>query len=131
MLTKVFCDLGYRGFHLPAGTMAMVSPALSHRLPTVFQDPERYDPERFAPPREEHKRSAHALIGFGGGHHRCLGMHFAYLQIKALWTVLLSRFDLELVSLPPAPEYGSWVTGPRPPCRVRYRRRPLPLSGAL
>ncbi len=104
----------------------MVSPALSHRLPTVF-----HDPERFAPPREEHKRSAHALIGFGGGHHRCLGMHFAYLQIKALWTVLLSRFDLWLVSPPAAPDYGSWVTGPRPPCRVRYRRRPLPLAGGL
>jgi sterol 14alpha-demethylase len=131
LVRKVLCDLDYRGFHLPAGTMAMVSPALSHRLPTVFHEPERYDPERFAPPREEHKRSAHALIGFGGGHHRCLGMHFAYLQIKALWTVLLSRFDLELCSPPPAPDYGSWVTGPRPPCRVRYRRRPLPLSEGL
>ena len=56
-------------------------------------------------------------------------MHFAYMQIKALWTVLLSRFDLDLVSPPPAPDYGSWVTGPRPPCRVRYRRRPIPFPG--
>jgi hypothetical protein len=29
------------------------------------------------------------------------------------------------------PDHGSWVTGPRPPCRVRYRRRPIPLSGGL
>ncbi len=50
LMRKVLSDLDYRGFHLPAGTMAMVSPALSHRLPTVFHDPERYDPERFAPP---------------------------------------------------------------------------------
>ncbi|MGH8508033.1 MAG: cytochrome P450, partial [Gammaproteobacteria bacterium] len=89
LVRKVLSDMDCHGFHLRAGSMAMVSPALSHRLPAVFKDPERYDPERFAPPREEHKQGTHVLIGFGGGRHRCLGMHFAYMQIKALWSVLL------------------------------------------
>ncbi len=131
LVRKCLRDFEYHGFRIRAGTLTMVSPALSHRLPTVFKDPERYDPDRFAPPREEHKQATHVLIGFGGGRHRCLGMHFAYMQIKALWTLLLARFDLCLVSPPPVPDYGSWVTGPRPPCRVRYRRRPIPLGTEL
>jgi len=128
LVRKALGDIEYHGFRIRAGTLAMVSPLLSHRLPAVFKDPERYDPDRFGPPREEHKQGTHVLIGFGGGRHRCLGMHFAYMQIKALWSVLLSRYDLDLISPSPAPDYGSWVTGPRPPCRVRYRRRPVPLG---
>ncbi|MGH2709456.1 MAG: cytochrome P450, partial [Actinomycetota bacterium] len=121
----------YQEFHIPAGSMAMVSPLLSHRLPTLFTDPERYDPDRFAPPREEHKQAAHALSGFSGGRHRCLGMHFAYMQIEVLWSVLLSRFQWDLILPPPAPNYGSWMTGPRAPCRVRCRRRSAPLGSRL
>ncbi len=131
LVRKVLRAFEYQEFHIPAGSMAMVSPLLSHRLPTVFTDPERYDPDRFAPPREEHKQAAHALIGFGGGRHRCLGMHFAYMQIEVLWSVLLSRFQWDLISPPPAPDYGSWVTGPRAPCRVCYRRRSAPLGSRL
>ena len=29
---------------IPAGGLAMVSPAAAHRLPEVFADPDRYDP---------------------------------------------------------------------------------------
>jgi len=46
------------------------------------------------------------------------------LQIKALWSVLLDRFHCTLDAPFPAPNYGSWVTGPRLPCRLSYRRRP-------
>lgn len=123
LMRKVLQDFRYGEHMIPAGTMAMVSPALAHRLPAVFDEPQRYDPDRFAPPRDEHKRHVHALIGFGGGKHRCMGMHFAYMQVKAIWTVLLSRFEFELSSPFPSPDYGSWVTGPRAPCRIRYRRR--------
>lgn len=128
LVRKALREFEYAGFRIAPGTMVMVSPALSHRLPTVFKDPHRFDPERFAPPREEHRQHAHTLIGFGGGRHRCMGTHFAYLQIKALWTVLWSRFEIELVSEAPLPDYGSWVTGPRDPCRIRYRRRAVPLG---
>ena len=35
------------------------------------------------------------------------------MQLKAIWTVLLDRFDFHLDSEFPAPNYGSWVTGPK------------------
>ncbi len=123
LIRKVLKPLRYGDHVVPAGAMAMVSPAVSHRLPHLFADPERFNPDRFAPPACEDKQHHYALIGFGGGKHRCMGKHFAYLQLKAICTVLLDRFDLHLDAAFPAPNYGSWVTGPETPCRVRYRRR--------
>ena len=126
LIRKVLEPLRYGNHVVPAGTMAMVSPAVSHRLPHIFADPERFSPDRFAPPASEEKQHHYALIGFGGGKHRCMGKHFAYLQLKAIWTVLLDRFEFSFDSEFPKPNYGSWVTGPEAPCRVRYRRRAQP-----
>ncbi len=123
LIRKVLKPLQYAGHTVPEGTLAVVSPALSHRLPHLFANQHQFDPERFAPPRSEGKQHLYTLIGFGGGKHRCMGEKFALLQLKAIWTVLLDRFDFELASEFPTPNYGSWVTGPKPPCQVRYRRR--------
>ena len=124
LVRKVLKPLHYKDYIVSPGTLAMVSPAVSHRLPHLFADPDRFNPDRFAPPASEGKQHHYALISFGGGKHRCIGEHFAYMQLKAIWTVLLDRFDFSLDTEFPEPNYGSWVTGPREPCRVRYRRRP-------
>jgi sterol 14-demethylase len=123
LMRKALRDFRYGDYVTPAGDLVAVSPAVSHRLPEVFAEPDRYDPDRFAPGREEDQRQPHALIGFGGGKHRCLGYHFAYTQIKVIWGALLRRFELELAGPPPAPDYSTFVAGPRQPCLVRYRRR--------
>ncbi len=123
LVRKVLKPLRFGDYDVPAGALAMVSPAVSHRLPDVFADPERFHPDRFAPPGSEDRQHRYALIGFGGGKHLCMGKHFAIAQLKAIWTVLLDRFDWFLDTEMPAPNYGSWVTGPEEPCRVRYRRR--------
>ncbi len=126
LVRKVLEPLVYRGQVLPKGTMAMVSPAVSHLLPEVFADPERFNPDRFAPPTSEMKQHHYALIGFGGGKHACMGKNFAIMQLKIIWTVLLDQFDFEASETFPLPNYGSWVTGPKEPCKLRYRRRTEP-----
>ncbi len=113
--------------HIPAGDIVMASPTVSHRLPSVFTNPETYDPDRFAPPREEDKKKPFAFIGFGGGRHGCLGGNFAYLQIKAIWSVLLREFDFELVDPVPEPDYTQMIIAPKP-ARVRYTRRKVPVA---
>ena len=123
LIRKALAPLRFRDYVLPTGTMAMVSPSVSHRLPDLFPDPEHFYPDRFAPPRSEEKQHQYALIGFGGGKHKCMGKNFAYLQIKALWSVLIDRFDFSLDLPFPDPNYGSWVTGPRTPCLLKYRER--------
>jgi sterol 14-demethylase len=123
LMREVLSDFSYGQYVMPAGWLALISPAVSHRLPEVFPEPDRYDPERFSPDRQEHRKARHAIITFGGGKHACIGMTFAYLQVKAIWSVLLRRFELELIDAEPAPNYATFVVGPKPPCRLRYKRR--------
>jgi len=109
----------YGGYLLPKGAVVTVPTALSHRLPDVFADPDRYHPDRYL----EDPGAARSLVGFGGGVHRCLGVHFAYLQMKVVVARLLQRFDLELVDRDPQPEPGQKLKWPQSPCRVAYRKR--------
>jgi len=126
LIRKVLQPMQYGDHVVDSGTLAMVSPAVSHRLPHLFENPDEFSPQRFYPPKNEHKQHHYCLIGFGGGKHQCMGKHFAYMQLKAIWTVLLDRFEFSLDSGVPAPNYGSWVTGPQEPCIVQYRRRSQP-----
>jgi sterol 14-demethylase len=126
LMRRVERDFEHDGVVAPAGGLVLVSPAVSHRIPDVFADPDRFDPDRFGPGRQEDRKHRHALIGFGGGHHRCIGSTFAYQQVKVLWSVLLREFDLEPVTRRPRPDYSTFVPGPAAPCRVRYRRKRPP-----
>lgn len=111
------------GHHVPPGTLVMVSPSAAHRMESVFADPARCDPTRFAAGREEHL-GPYRLIGFGGGKHRCIGFAFATQEIKAIWSVLLRRFDLQLLGAPHRPSYSTaFISEPSDPCILRYRRR--------
>jgi len=121
---KVLRDFEYNGYRVPAGDLAMVSPAISHCISEYFGDPDRYDPDRFAPGREEDRKDFYAMITFGGGRHRCVGSVFAHQQIKVIWSILLRRFELELVNQHYPPDYSTFVAGPRSPCLIRYRRKP-------
>ncbi|PRX49891.1 cytochrome P450 [Prauserella shujinwangii] len=85
-------DTEVLGYFLPAGTMVAVTPHFSHHLPGYWPDPERFDPGRFAPDRREDKVHRYAWEPFGGGVHKCLGMHFSGVEIKLVLHHLLLRF---------------------------------------
>ncbi|QLE70260.1 cytochrome P450 [Streptomyces rectiverticillatus] len=121
-------DLCIRGYRVPRGYLVCASPGASHRLPDVFRDPGAFDPDRYLPDqylpdRTEHGTAHHALIGFGGGRHPCLGPAFAQQAIKVIWSVLLRAFDLELAGPDVREVRASVFHPPRQPCTVRYRRR--------
>ncbi len=88
------CELG--GKDIPAHSMVAVAPAFSHYMDDFWTEPERFDPERFAPEREEHKRHSFNYIPFGGGAHKCIGMHFAMMQIKCFLSNFLRDYEAEL-----------------------------------
>jgi len=124
LMRGVLKDLDVAGYTVPAGKLVAISPAVSHHLPEVFRDPARFDPDRYAPGREEDAETF-GWIPFGGGQHRCSGSAFALMQLKAITTSLLRRWDFALADPPDAyaDDYTKMVVQPRQPCRVRYRRR--------
>jgi sterol 14alpha-demethylase len=123
LMRKAAQDFDLSGYRIRKGSLVFVVPTLSHRLPEVFRSPDRYDPERFSPERAEDKRP-YSLIGFGGGVHRCAGVNFAYQEMKVILTLLLARYDLELIDRNPQPVAGARTKWPQSPCRVRYQLRP-------
>lgn len=90
-------DYEFGGYQVPAGTRVFLSLAGCHRLPEVFENPNKFDPDRFAPPREEDKRTPYSLVTFGGGPRICIGINFAQVEVKALAAHLLHRYTFDLV----------------------------------
>ncbi|MGZ3458361.1 MAG: cytochrome P450 [Archangium sp.] len=84
------------GYTIPKGWKVMYLPRVSHHLPDVFKEPERYDPDRFAPPREEHKQP-YAMVEFGGGYRTCIGKELSLYEARVVLSYLLRAFHFELV----------------------------------
>jgi sterol 14-demethylase len=114
-------DLG--GYHIPRGWLTFVCPAVSHRLPEVFSNPQIYDPTRFSKERAEDRRQPYSLIGFGAGLYKCPGASFGSNEMKCILSLLLQRFKLELADPNPGRNFEMGVIRPNPPCMVNYRPR--------
>jgi len=109
-------------YRIPPGWMVLVSAAVAHRLPEWFANPEQFDPLRFAPGREEDRQHRFALIGFGGGIHKCTGMNFAYNEMISIIGLLFQQFDVALITPDPHTEFGLGASRPSQTI-IRYRRK--------
>ncbi len=122
LLRAALQDCEVMGYRVKKGNWVAVSPMVAHRDDNVFRDALEFDPTRYGPGREEDRRPF-AYISFGGGRHKCMGNAFAVLQIKTIMAVLLNRYDFELLSDTVETDFQGLVLGPKPPVRIRYRRR--------
>jgi retinoid hydroxylase len=86
-------SIDYAGHRIPAGWGVIIAQGLTHRLPSLYAHPETFDPARFLAPREEDKQHPFALVGFGGGAHRCIGVEFGKMEMKIFLATLLSKYD--------------------------------------
>lgn len=89
---RVVKDTSLLGFHVPKGTTVVVPTLTNHYMPEIWPDPERFDPGRFAEDRREDKVHKYAWEPFGGGAHKCIGLHFAGLQIKSVLHQVLQHY---------------------------------------
>lgn len=115
-------EVEFGEYRVPPGWIVFVTAAVAHRLPTLFREPEAYDPHRFGPGREEDRQHRFAMIGFGGGTHKCAGMNFANNEMAMITALLFQQFDLELLTPDPGIRHGLGANRPEP-TRLRYRRR--------
>lgn len=124
LMRKVLEDFTVEGTLIPAGKFVCAAPAITHRIASLFPNPEQFDPDRYSPERGEDK-NLYAWQAFGGGRHKCSGNAFALFQIKAIFCILLRRYEFELVESPETyrDDYTKMVVEPASPCRIRYRKR--------
>lgn len=108
---------------VPAGMLVNYSSWVSHRLPEVFPDPEAFVPDRFTPENRARLPKG-AYVPFGAGSRICIGMRFGQLETKALLTLILQRFRLELAPGREMTVHPTPTLGPRDgmPMVVRERR---------
>ncbi|MFC9972457.1 cytochrome P450 [Spirillospora sp. NPDC127200] len=85
-------DTSILGFHVPAGVTVVVPVLTNHHMPEWWPEPGRFDPERFSPERREDRVHRYAWQPFGGGAHKCIGLHFAGMQVKSILHQLLLRY---------------------------------------
>lgn len=90
MPRRALKDFVFMNHHIPAGSHVGINPMMTHRLPDVWPDPERFDPLRFTAENSK-GRHKYAWVPFGGGGHMCLGLHFAYMQVKSFFFHLLAE----------------------------------------
>ncbi len=124
LMRKVLVDVPFKQHVFKAGDMVWASPPVTQRMGSLFKNPLVFDVERYAAGREE-DRNLMAYQPFGGGKHKCSGNSFAIFQIKAIFALLLRRFEFELVDAPESyqDDYTQMIVQPAAPCRVRYRLR--------
>lgn len=86
------CEMG--GYTLPANTMVFLPGMINHYDPTYWTNPESFDMDRFSASRAEHKNHSFCYHPFGGGAHKCIGMHFANMLMKCFLHQFLLNYRI-------------------------------------
>lgn len=109
-------------YHFPRRTFVNFSQYLTHRLPELYPEPQRFKPERW----ETIDPSPYEYLPFGAGPRMCIGATFAMTELRIVLAMLLQRFRLAVV--PGAQiDWGMTITlgikGPLPMTVVAQDRR--------
>ena len=79
--------------HLDAGTTVGFSHYITHHLPEVFADAEKFKPERWS----SCDPSPYEYLPFGAGSRTCVGAAFAVMLTKITVAMLLQRFSITVI----------------------------------
>jgi cytochrome P450 len=86
------------GDTLAPGTFVAPSIFLTHQRADLYPEPGVFRPERFL----DVKPDPYHWLPFGGGGRRCIGMHFALLEMEMILSAMLERVRLRSLRTKPA-----------------------------
>lgn len=92
LVRRTVKDTVVQGHRIPAETDVMVGVQFSHVMEDYWTNPMVFDPERFSPERREDRSHRYAWEPFGGGVHKCIGLYFAGMEVKAILHRLLRDY---------------------------------------
>jgi cytochrome P450 len=84
-------------YTIPANSIVLLCPYVTHRHPLFWEEPESFDPDRFAPARAD-GRPTFAHFPFGGGPRHCIGSTFATTEMLLIVAAVAQRYRLTLAS---------------------------------
>ena len=93
---KAIADDEIGGYVIPAGSMIVLSPYMTHRHPAFWEHAEVFDPKRFAPDQAA-GRPRYAYFPFGGGPRVCIGNNFALMETQLVLATIAQHYQLRLV----------------------------------
>lgn len=83
-------------FHIPANSVVLLSPYVTHRHPAFWEEPDVFDPTRFTPGRVA-GRPRYAYFPFGGGPRMCMGKSFALMEAQLIIAMVAQTYRMHLV----------------------------------
>ena len=85
------------GYHIPAKSLVVISPYVTHRLPDIWANPETFDADRFLPERIR-ERPRFAYYPFSAGPRQCVGAGLAMLEAQMIISMAAQKYR---VTAPP------------------------------
>lgn len=80
---------------IPAHTLILIMSRFTHHMDEYWTEPDKFDPERFSPERSEQKQHPFLYHPFGGGAHKCIGLHFSQMEYKCFMYQFLLKYDFQ------------------------------------
>jgi cytochrome P450 len=105
------------GEALPAGALVFISPHLTHRLPSLWDEPRRFRPERW----REARPGPWDYLPFAGGPRRCPGYLFAENNLRVALATIVPRVKLSLTA--PVDRGYAAITSPKGGVRMRIEHQ--------
>jgi cytochrome P450 len=119
---RVVRDFEWGGYAIPRGAYVNYCSWASHRIPSVFPEPEAFVPERFTRERKAALPRG-AYVPFGGGKRICIGKRFGLIEVKLVTTMLLQQLRADALPGRTMTVRQSPTLSPRGGLRMRLRKR--------
>jgi cytochrome P450 len=92
---RVVADYQIGQYVVPAESIVLMSPWVTHHDSRFFPDPFKFDPERWTPEARE-TRPKFSYFPFGGGPRVCIGEQFAWMEGALLIATIAQQWRMRL-----------------------------------
>jgi cytochrome P450 len=117
----VLADDQIGGYDIPAGSLVVFGPYVTHRQPDIWERPEEFDPGRFSPERSA-GRPRFAYFPFGGGPRRCIAGSFAMMELPLILARVIQHYRLRRATRRPVAPQITLVLRPRRGLKMTLER---------